>query len=1022
MHPAAVFVGLRSFCRRIHSHLGLILSGVLLLLAHAALATTDALPSYFTRVLRTDEGLPQNSVTAVVQTRDGYLWIGTYNGLARFDGYRFTVFDSDKNNTPQMRSSRVVSLFEDDSGTLWIGHETGELTRYREGKFEAVDYRVPWENHKILSMGTDQAGKLWMVNEEGRLAAITGETTSVPDAGSASKVAAMTRNSRGQIWLVYGGEVFTLTNNRLVSLTTNVETLGGYVTGICAARDNNGLWLASGGNLRRWNGREVIDDLGPTPWSQASISTAEETWSGALAFGTLEAGMYIVIPHRGTIHFDRSNGFPHDWTRCLYEDREGTLWAGTGNGGLVAVRAGKVTTVNPADLWHERDVLSVAETHDGALWVGSEGAGLYRWFKGGWSHIPESAGLSNQFIWSVSEDFNRRLWVGTWGYGIFVQNGERFETPPGLENVTVPAPALLHARDGVTWIGTGAGLLRYQNGNSTWYGRKEGLELPDVRCVIEDGGGGVWFGMMGGGLGHVRDGILRQFHKEDGLSSEYVQCLHLDGGGALWMGTFGGGLNRFKQGRFASLSTGEGLPNNVLGDIKEDDHGNFWFSSRGGIFRISAADLNRCADGEIKSVQTLSYGKGDGMPTLECSGGFQPAGCKTSDGRFWFPTSKGLVVLDPNDAKVNQLPPPVLIEKASADGEKIENSWDEMKPLQIRPGRQRFEFHYTALTFVSSEKVQFRYRLEGLETDWTDAGTKRVANFSYVPPGTYRFRVIACNSDGVWNKQGATFSFVIQPRVWQRWWFRVLEVLVAATVLVGLVLLMARRRMRLKLERLERQRAIERERARIAQDIHDNLGASLTRISLLSQSAYSELDNPPHAATQLDRIYGTARELTRAMDEIVWAVNPQHDTLDSLASYLGKFAQDFLGPLNIRCRLDVPLHLPAWPLTAEVRHNLFLAMKEALHNVVKHASATEVFVSLTIDAHTFTIVVRDNGNGFVPDRVLQHSAEPGRISGGNGLMNMRKRLEKMGGRFAVETERGGGTTVKFTVPVPESGN
>jgi signal transduction histidine kinase len=428
--------------------------------------------------------------------------------------------------------------------------------------------------------------------------------------------------------------------------------------------------------------------------------------------------------------------------------------------------------------------------------------------------------------------------------------------------------------------------------------------------------------------------------------------------------------------------------------------------------------LDRCADGQIQSVPCLSCGKGDGMPTLLCSGGLQPPGCKTADGRLWFPTSKGLVVVEPDDAKANPLPPPVVIEKALVDGALMTPNGRSGSPMSILPGRQRYEFRYTALSFVAPEKVRFQCRLEPLDPEWMDTGTRRTANYTYLPPGNYTFRVIACNSDGVWNTAGAALAFTVQPHFWQVWWFRVLAGLAASALLTGVVLFDARRRMRRKLERVERQRAIERERARIAQDIHDNLGANLTRISLLSQSAHSELDNPRNAATQLDRIYSTARELTRAMDEIVWAVNPQHDTLDSLASYLGNFAQDFLGSLNIRCRLNVPLQLPHWPLTAEVRHNLFLAVKEALHNVVKHAAASEVYITVTTDPDSFTLIVRDNGTGFVLDAPAPaRLREPGRPARGNGLANMRQRLAKLGGHCEIQTAPGNGTEVKFVVPV-----
>jgi signal transduction histidine kinase len=333
--------------------------------------------------------------------------------------------------------------------------------------------------------------------------------------------------------------------------------------------------------------------------------------------------------------------------------------------------------------------------------------------------------------------------------------------------------------------------------------------------------------------------------------------------------------------------------------------------------------------------------------------------------------------------------------------------------LKIPPGQQRFEFHFTGLSFVAPEKMQFQYKLVGWDSDWVNAAPdKRVAEYSFLPPGSYTFRVRACNSDGVWNETGASVALVVLPHFWQTWWFRAIAVLVGIGLVAGVVLILTRRRMRLKLERVERQQALERERTRIAKDIHDHLGANLTRISLLSQSAHGELENTAQAAAQLDRIYDTSRELTRSMDEIVWAVNPQHDTLDSLASYLGNFAQEYLVSIGIRCRLDVPLHLPHWPITAEMRHNVFLAFKEALHNVVKHSGADEVSIFLATDAAGFLLAVRDNGSGFDP------AALPARPGRGNGLKNMRQRLEKIGGSFAIESAPGAGAEIRFSISVP----
>ena len=330
--------------------------------------------------------------------------------------------------------------------------------------------------------------------------------------------------------------------------------------------------------------------------------------------------------------------------------------------------------------------------------------------------------------------------------------------------------------------------------------------------------------------------------------------------------------------------------------------------------------------------------------------------------------------------------------------------------LAIPPGKQRIGIRYTGLSFAAPEKVHFKYKLEGLEDEWVEAGTRRSVEYSYLRPGTYQFRVLACNNDGVWSDKEASLAFKVLPRFWQAWWFQAAVALAGATLISLGVIELTRRRERRKFERVDRLRALERERARIARDIHDDLGASLTRIILLTQSVRGDVEGNSRAVADLDQIFSTARELTRAMDEIVWAVNPRHDTLDSLVTYLGRFAQHFLSAAGIRCRLDVPLQLPARALTSEIRHNIFLSFKEALHNVVKHAGATEVRVSLELRPDGFVMAVADNGCGFRTDArpaEAVSATNEGRLAGGNGLLNMRKRLEEIGGACELGHRRRG---------------
>ena len=998
-----------SFGRTLLAWAGCLVWGVAPLSAFAA-------PNYFIRAWQSEAGLPQNKVTAVVQTHDGYLWVGTYSGLARFDGMQFTNFD--EMNTPAMHSSRVTSLFEAADGMLWIGDESGQVTRYQDGRFEAVPFHAAWSGGKIYDMAADEAGDIWLLNESGQLARVKDGLVLTPEAGTASKLVNMTRSANGTIWVARDGRISALEHGQLRPLKLDgTATNNSYVMGIGASRDG-GLWVVADERIRKWKDEKWAEDLGPTPWDVAPVTRWIETQIGVLVAGTADRGLYLVFPDQNEkpLHFDHASGFPSDWVISLREDREGNCWVGTGGGGLVVLRPNNIQTLAPPDQWQGRAVLSVCPGQGGALWVGTEGAGLYRFQNGGWTNFGPAQGLRNPYVWSLAEDVRGQLWAGTWGGGLFTQAGDRFEFAPGMEQVTLPMPALLCTREGGLWIGTAAGLLRYQEGKLTWYTENNEQMLRDVRTVAEDGQGAVWFGMAGGGLACLENQGIRQFRKADGLSNDFIECLHFDKDGTLWIGTFGGGICRFKQGHFAVINREQGLPNSVIGDIEEDGLGYFWMSSHGGIIRVSQSELNRCADGNTNSAHFLTYGINDGLPTLECSEGLQPAGCRTADGRLWFPTSKGLVSVDPQNVENNRLPPPVVIEAVQVDDRALAGATNGL-PAQIPPGRHRVDFQYTGLSFMAPEKVRFKYRLAGLDTEWLDAGNKRSINYNYIPPGRYTFRVIACNNDDVWNEQAAEIAFEVLPYFWQTLWFRLLALALMIAASGGFVWFIARRRMRRKLERLEQQRAVEHERARIAHDIHDDLGAHLTRITMLSESASGELDNPAKAAAGLSQIFDTARELTRSMDEIVWAVNPRHDTLESLASYLEKFAQDLLATAGIRCRLNLPVQFPERRLTSEVRHNLFLAFKEALHNVVKHSAAPEVRIRLTLQAMSFELVIEDNGRGFAPGTLGQAADAPGRFASGNGLENMTRRLAEIHGRCDIQTGPGSGTKVVFTVPL-----
>jgi ligand-binding sensor domain-containing protein/signal transduction histidine kinase len=989
-------------------------------------------------VLPFERGWQPNAVTSIVQSHDGYLWVGTYHGLVRFDGVTYTVFDT--GNAPNLGDGRITSLYESPEQVLWIGHETGRLTRRANRDFQSVDLGSNWAGGAIEAITSDEQGDVWLLNDTGLLYRVRdGKTAEVPGGASSLRKATLARARDGKIWMSSNGQLATLEQGTVAPVRFPVEGPSNFYERVFTA-DDGGVWILGNGRLRKWREDRWEAQVEGFPRTPAAVDVVVETRSGLLA-GTMRDGLYLLRFGCEPLHFSRTNGLSHDWVRALFVDQEDNCWIGTGVG-LDSLRPRKVRMVAPADGWQGCVVRSFSVHSDGTAWVGTEGAGLYRYDGRQWTVYGPAAGLLSVFVWSVLETRQQELFVGTWGGGLFRRNGERFESSGELSKITAPVTALYQGRGGELWIGTQEGLHRYEAGRLVWFAGKDKLSLPDVRTITESADGTLWFGMAGGGLGSLREGALKQFRKSDGLGSDLISCLAADPDGTLWIGTTDNGLSRLAKGKFSSITPEQGLPGKLISHIVDDGAGRLWLGSQDGILRVNKAELQRCADGQLDAVHCLSYGATEGLTTQTCSDGFLPGACKTKDGRLWFPTVKGLAVVDLANVTTNAVPPPVVIEELLLDGTKT-NNWLRAlpvsasaaspgpgspgavragsgiaKPLRIPPGYRRFEFHYTALSFIAPDKVRFRRKLEGLQNDWVDVGGKRSVEYPFLPPGNYTFKVIACNNDEIWNETGASVAFTVLPHFWQTIVFQGSSMAAGVgTVAVG-ILWTVRRRHRRKLEYLERQNALERERARIARDIHDDLGASLTRISMLSETVRGELQSIPAAAGEVEQIHSTAREITRAMDEIVWAVNPKYDTLDSLAAYLSRFAQQYLGAAGIRCRLKVPVQLPTLALSAEVRHNVFLAFKETLNNVVKHAQASQVLVSLELRPTEFVLIVVDDGRGFELNprpAAASATADGLRCAGGNGLLNIEKRMEEIHGRCVWDTAPGQGTRTTFTV-------
>lgn len=965
-----------------------------------ALAGTEVMPFTATE-WHSDHGLPHDSVHAVIQSRDGYLWIGTRRGLVRFDGVQFTV--------PKLlegHNESISTLYEDKDGSLWIGTPRGPM-RLKDEKLVRFGNKegIPEDDVRTFFGATD--GSIW-IGRAGGLSRFKGNTFqnfTVDDGLPHAVVRTVCEDETGSLWI-------------------------GTDAGLCRMKDGN------------------ISKMIPLPEMAASVriiyvDPQKTLWVGA------QTGLFRRVADNQWEHYNKTkNGLSDDFVDALLCDTKGQLWVGT-YGGLNRLAHGKfVTEVTPAGTGYDL-VNSITEDHEGNIWIGSK-EGLAGLKPRPFMAFTKQHGLTYNNVMSVLEDNSGTLWCGTWGGGVFHSKDGRisaFTNELGNNRVL----SLCEGRDGSLWFGTdySTGLFRFKDGSLTHFGAEQGLENIGIRVIYEDRHGTIWIGTArslarledgkfrhyrvadglagdavkvisedkhgalwvgtNDGLSRWKDGKFTNFMRKDGLSHKTVLALYEDRDDTLWIGTGGGGLCRMRDGRFTAYTTREGLFNDEVLEILEDNHGYLWMSCLKGVFRVSKEALEQFDRGDIFEIPCTSYGKDDGMISVIGSNVAKPAAWKGRDGRLWFATTKGLVVTGP-DVEVNDIPPRVLIESVIADKSPIRvgSLQLESEPLRILPGRGEWEIHYTGLSFEAANRNRFRYKLEGVDPDWVDAGTRRVAYYNNIAPGSYTFHVIACNNNGIWNVTGSRLHITFQPHFWQTWWFKSLIAITGLSVTAAVARLVTTKRMQLKLERIEQQHAVERERTRIAKDIHDDLGASLTRITFLGELAEADKTKPESVETYVKKIVVTARDTVRSLDEIVWAVNPRRDTLNSLVEYVAHYSAEFLDGSHLRCRLDLPDYVPEIPLSSEVRHSLFLVIKEFLNNTVKHAQASEVSISMELEDDCFTVELQDDGCGFHP---LNHPNG----GNGNGVENMRRRIEALGGSFRLDSANGEGTTVSFEV-------
>ncbi|MEP7336849.1 MAG: two-component regulator propeller domain-containing protein [Acidobacteriota bacterium] len=956
----------------------------------------------------TEQGLPQNSVLAVTQTRDGYLWLATYNGLARFDGVRFTVFD--KNNTNTFKTSRFPDLFADAMGALWLSVEDGGVIRYQNGVFTPLTTEQGLPSNSVLNVQS--------FRDEGTLISTSG----------------------GAVWW---------RNGRIVPYEWNIPDMEMKVylgrSGIHWSTDKNGL------HRRDPNGR-ITDYSLPADPKYLINSRLLETRSGEL---------WVALPRHGV--FKLKDGVMTDYTQRLnlgspatimgmLEDVDGSVWFATLNSGLIHLSGDAaetlITYTAAAGGLSSNAIRGLYRDREGTLWIGTDGGGLNRMTRQFFSGYSEAEGLAGNVAHAVLADRAGNVWVGTHNGLSRITNGEITNFLRGDAAGSLPlrglqalyedragrlwlggfdglcsfkdgvfSPALrdlnvwaIHEdQQGNLWVGTHFGLVRFKDGVRTnTYTTKDGLPKDTIRAIHEDRQGALWLGTEGG-LVKYQNGRFTVFTTRDGLVNDRVWSIHEDKDGVFWLGTFDGGLSRFKEGRFTNYTTAKGLYNNGVFQILEDGRGNLWMSCYRGLYRVSKQQLDAFADGKISAITSTAFSKADGMLSSDCNGGRQPSGVKTSDGKLWFTTLRGVAVVNPDEITNNLLLPPVLIESATLDRASVSIT----AGLRIAPGQSNLEIVYTALSFIKADQVRFKYQLVGQDPDWIEAGTRRTANYSYLRPGQYTFKVIAANSDSVWNNQGAQLQIVVLPAFYQTWWFRLLMLLAVA----GSVWLIVNRRLdqahavgRAQ-EAFSRQliESQEQERKRIAAELHDSLGQNLLVIKNYALMGLNTANGENPTREHLTEISDAATLSIEEVRQIAHNLRPYQLERLGLTNTLQTMLRQIANASDIgfTCEVDQIDGL----LSKEEEISLYRIVQEAINNILKHSGASEASVRIKRAGEEIQMTIADDGRGFRLEPVGQAEMQ----KRGFGLTGSAERVRMLGGTQTIHTAPGEGTTIHITI-------
>jgi signal transduction histidine kinase/ligand-binding sensor domain-containing protein len=989
-------------------------------------------PSWQNRVWRVDSGLMDNRVVGVRQSSDGFLWVATVTGVMRFDGLEFRSLPVSLDLFP---GGKIFAFFIDSRDRFWIIKHSGEVLCVDHGKVVMrFSLRIkPVQSELVPSIVEEKSGRLFFCFPDGTLFQLFDgkiEPLILDDCYGQNPARQVVKDGLGQIWLSLGDQGFGMITEGKFCLQEELPV------SCMVGAHSGGVWVFSGKELWRYSAADHLEGVTSLPdeLADANQNAFYEDTHGVLWIGSKDSGLF---------HFDGdsfsvvSSGFLN--IMSVDEDKDGNLWIGTWDGLGQSVPA-VLNFLKSGNNRNIQNVFSISEDKDGYYWI--------VWSNGGISRSPSTDLLKSGplLTWPLLDPKvvpgaqcavaapAGGVWVGTEFSGVYWWKDGVVETNLGKEyGFGVNEINALHmSPDGHLWIGSEnpglnhSFLRRWHQGKMQVYPLS--VESNVISAIVTDSKGNTWCATYGGYLYKIgTDGVIANepVTQSAGICPILSLCPGPDE--SLWIGFSGLGLGRLKNGRFSCYSTEQGLNENLISRILCDGTNRLWLAGNRGLSSVSQKDFDDVDAGIALQVQSVVYGKNEGLANSRPTGYFWPGALCDKSGRLLFGMTGGIAVISPNKGD-RQSPPAVIIDQVSVDGRLIAaNGALEMFPkadqakifelhqagqthLRIPPGAHHLEISYTALSFRMPESNRYRCRLVELSQDWNDVGTLRKISYYGVSPGEYQFKVVARNSDGSWSSEAASIFLTIEAYWWETTWFRIGAPLLVLGILLSGVFIFLRRRHQLQIERMKVQETMEKERARIAADLHDEMGSNLAQIALLCEKALEDSAPTQSSRVYLDKALENSHVLSSQLDAVVWAVDPANDTLEKTVDYLVDYTQEFLDLAGIRLRLEVAEDLPPVMLSSSCRHQLFLSVKEALHNVEKHACATSVTLRIKLGAGTLVVEVEDNGKG------LDNGANV--AVGADGLGNMAHRMQLLQGLFEIGPgKEGHGTLVRFVMPL-----